>query len=67
MELDDNVTGKKYTITHSQVEQIEETTAALQEVIENITQSINEVKNNPNKIHDILEVVRKTESTTTIS
>lgn len=50
----------QYIITHSQVKQIEENTAALQEIIENITQRIDEVKNNPNKIHDILEDVRKT-------
>ena len=50
----------KHIITSSQVEQIEENTAALQETIESITQSINEVKNNPSKIYDITEAIKKT-------
>lgn len=50
----------KYVITHSQVVKIEEYTAELQENIESITKCVEEVKNNPNKIYDIIELVRKT-------
>lgn len=65
MELDDEK-GKniKYIITQSQIKQIEENTAALQEVIEGITQRIDEIKNNPNKIYDITEAIIKTKVVT---
>jgi len=52
----------KHIITHSQLEKIEAKTAELQECIKNISQSIKEVKKNPDNIYDITEAVKKTNS-----
>lgn len=67
MELDDHGDDNdaKHIITHEQLMQIESHTAELYEYIQYIIERVDEIKENPNKIQDILEAVRKTNAAAT--